>query len=127
MPSRDCLPVYPCDSPTIRGVWCALALLASLATSPTAPAQDALANSAQQRAQSYSTNSPAATPRGPGTGTALLQDATESEKETDSDLGEQWVLHRSERLQRWNVYTDVFVFGTSNVALASRHEASDAF
>jgi len=49
------------------------------------------------------------------------------DKQSDGDLGEQWVMKRNEKVQPFNVFADVSVFHTSNVALGHDLELADWF
>lgn len=60
-------------------------------------------------------------------GTGLPGAPGEEDKQADDDLGEQWVMKHNERIQPCNLFADVSLFHTSNVALGHDLELADWF
>src|SRR6188474_1566858 len=87
------------------------------AAATTGHAQD-LANRAVQ--QSQGVTSQTSISKGPfvtSDGTQLPNDGSEEDKQSDSDLGETWMLKSNQRIPPFTVFSDVSLFHTSNVAL----------
>ena len=60
-------------------------------------------------------------------GTALPGESASDGKQSDEDLGEQWVMKHNQQTLPFTAFADVSVFHTGNVALGHDHELSDWF